>query len=132
MTLAGIIEHKVSSVVYWNAGKLRYLNDRQRADSRLLPAACGRRLLALRSVPRHAFVPSEHRHLASMPLHLIGQTISQPYIVALMTPLKRRRGKGAEIGTGSGYRRRFSPAWRQVYTVERHVELAAHGSSRKP
>ena len=65
-------------------------------------------LAALRRVPRHAFV--ENRLFASAygdyPLPIgHGQTISQPYIVALMTALARpsRSMKVLEVGTGSGY-----------------------------
>ena len=83
--------------------ELRYLNDRQRMVDEQIAARGLRevRLLeAMRSVPRHAFVPPEHRHLAYAdgPLPIgSGQTISQPYIVALMTHLlmSLRRGKGA-------------------------------------
>jgi protein-L-isoaspartate(D-aspartate) O-methyltransferase len=65
-------------------------------------------LRAMRTVPRHAFVPEEEqaRAYANRPLPIgFGQTISQPYIVALMTDLLGV-GPGAtvlEIGTGSGY-----------------------------
>jgi len=65
-------------------------------------------LRAIRTVPRHAFVPAEEqaRAYANRPLPIgFGQTISQPYIVALMTDLLGV-GPGAtvlEIGTGSGY-----------------------------
>lgn len=63
---------------------------------------------AFRNIPRHLFVPEEKRHLAyeDYPLPIgEGQTISQPYIVALMTQLLDIRGreKVLEIGTGSGY-----------------------------
>ena len=59
-------------------------------------------------VPREAFVPSESRHLAYQDIALsIGQeqTISQPYIVALMTSSLGLRGgeRVLEVGTGSGY-----------------------------
>src|SRR5215472_10762779 len=64
-------------------------------------------LEAMRRVPRHAFVPA-HRDqaYANRPLPIgFGQTISQPYIVALMTSLLRLapRARALEIGTGSGY-----------------------------
>src|SRR3989337_2789434 len=68
-----------------------------------------RRVLeAMRSVPRHRFVPQEAAELAYIDAPLpIGfrQTISQPYIVALMTQLLRLRGDEVvlEVGTGSGY-----------------------------
>lgn len=63
---------------------------------------------AMRSVPRHCFVPLQYQEEAyeDYPLPIgYGQTISQPYIVALMTDLLKLRGdeKVLEIGTGSGY-----------------------------
>lgn len=65
-------------------------------------------LAAMRAVPRHEFVPEALRSqaYADHPLPIgEGQTISQPYIVALMTELLRLDGdeKVLEIGTGSGY-----------------------------
>ena len=65
-------------------------------------------LAAMRRVPRHEFVPAELRAHAyeDHPLPIgEGQTISQPYIVALMTELAsvRSGSKVLEIGTGSGY-----------------------------
>jgi protein-L-isoaspartate(D-aspartate) O-methyltransferase len=63
---------------------------------------------AMARIPRHSFVPPDHRRLAYAdgPLPIgAGQTISQPYIVALMTQLLELDGteKVLEIGTGSGY-----------------------------
>lgn len=65
-------------------------------------------LAAMRKVPRHRFVPEPLRGQAydDHPLPIgLGQTISQPYIVALMTELARPRAgmKVLEVGTGSGY-----------------------------
>ena len=65
-------------------------------------------LEALRQVPRHWFVPEEYRNIAYTdgPLPIgNGQTISQPYIVALMTELLELEGDETvlEVGTGSGY-----------------------------
>ncbi len=65
-------------------------------------------LAAMRKVPRHQFVPESLRREAydDHPLPIgLGQTISQPYIVALMTELARPRAgmKVLEVGTGSGY-----------------------------
>jgi len=68
-----------------------------------------KRLLdAMKTIPRHLFVPQEYIHAAyeDGPLPIgFGQTISQPYIVALMTNLLQLRGKERvlEVGTGSGY-----------------------------
>lgn len=81
-------------------------------------------LRALREVPRHLFVPDTLKSVAyeDRPLPIgYGQTISQPYIVALMTELiKPKRGfKVLEIGTGSGYQAAIlSRLVKEVYTVE--------------
>ena len=88
-------------------------------------------LQAMRNVPRHRFVSLEHRQYAYMdgPLPIgHGQTISQPYIVALMTQLLELSGveQVLEIGTGSGYQTAVLACLaRQVYTIERHAELAS-------
>ena len=87
-------------------------------------------LQAMSEVPRHLFVPEEHRHLAYADGPLpIGedQTISQPYIVALMTQLLELQGDETilEIGTGSGYQAAIlGKLARIVYTIERHDSLA--------
>ena len=65
-------------------------------------------LEAMLKVPRHLFLPPDIRHLAyeDRPLPIGGgQTISQPYIVALMTELLGLKGRERilEVGTGSGY-----------------------------
>ena len=85
---------------------------------------------AMRQVPRHLFVPKDTRGLAYCdgPLPIgQGQTISQPYIVALMTELLELTGqeKVLELGTGSGYQAAIlSRLVSQVYSVERHAALA--------
>ncbi|MBI3517175.1 MAG: protein-L-isoaspartate(D-aspartate) O-methyltransferase [Proteobacteria bacterium] len=86
---------------------------------------------ALREVPREAFVPASERKLAYVNRALpIGhrQTISQPFVVALMTELLDV-GPGdrvLEIGTGSGYQAAvLSRLVAQVYSVELIAELAA-------
>src|SRR5262245_18448069 len=61
-------------------------------------------LMAIADAPRHAFVPDEHKSAAyrNRPLPIVhGQTISQPYIVAIMTELLRLQGteKVLEVGT---------------------------------
>jgi protein-L-isoaspartate(D-aspartate) O-methyltransferase len=87
-------------------------------------------LQAMRTVPRHLFVPDEHRaaSYADHPLAIgEGQTISQPYVVALMTQLLELRGgeKILEIGTGSGYHAAvMSRIAGSVYSVEIIPELA--------
>lgn len=81
-------------------------------------------LRAMRKVPRHGFVPRGLRSLAyddtALPIGE-GQTISQPYIVALMTDLINPQPgmKILEIGTGSGYQAAIlAELCRDVYTVE--------------
>ncbi|HZL98964.1 MAG TPA: protein-L-isoaspartate(D-aspartate) O-methyltransferase [Planctomycetota bacterium] len=87
-------------------------------------------LEAMRTVPRHWFVPESQAALAYAdgPLPIpAGQTISQPYIVALMTEALRLRpdSKVLEIGTGSGYQAAVLAAITpQVYTIEIVPELA--------
>lgn len=91
---------------------------------------------AMRRVPRHEFVPSDQRHLAYIDAPLpIGdrQTISQPYIVALMTELLELRGDETvlEVGTGSGYQAAIlSLLAEQVYTIERIGKLADEARQR--
>ncbi|MGH9316221.1 MAG: protein-L-isoaspartate(D-aspartate) O-methyltransferase [Thermoanaerobaculia bacterium] len=87
-------------------------------------------LAALRQVPRHRFVPEPLRSKAygdhSLPIGH-GQTISQPYVVGLMTQrLAVEPGhKVLEIGTGSGYQTAvLSHLARTVYSLERIDELA--------
>jgi protein-L-isoaspartate(D-aspartate) O-methyltransferase len=92
-------------------------------------------LEAFRAVPRHQFVPQESRHLAyaNGPLPISqSQTISQPYIVALMTQLLELKGDEVvlEIGTGSGYQAAIlARLASEVHTVERHKELAKSATS---
>lgn len=89
-------------------------------------------LEAMRAVPRHRFVSEELRTqaYADAPLRLeYGQTISQPYIVALMTQLLCLTGKETvlEVGTGSGYQAAIlGHLAKWVYSVERISELAGH------
>jgi len=87
-------------------------------------------LEAMRSVPRHLFVPADVLRVAysDAPLPIgFRQTISQPYIVALMSQLLGLRGDEVvlEVGTGSGYQAAvLGGLARQVYTLERIPELA--------
>jgi len=87
-------------------------------------------LEAMKKVPRELFLPKEMREFAydDSPLPIAArQTISQPYIVALMTEaLNVRAGERVlEIGTGSGYAAAvLGEVADQVYTVERVEELA--------
>lgn len=87
-------------------------------------------LEAMSLVPRHVFVPLEHRELAYAdgPLPIgANQTISQPYMVALMTQLVGLGGDEIvlEVGTGSGYQAAvLAHLARRVHTIERHANLA--------
>jgi len=81
-------------------------------------------LAAMRKVPRHEFVPESYRgySYADEPLPIgEGQTISQPYIVALMTETLKlnRDSKVLEVGTGSGYQAAvLAEVAASVYTIE--------------
>jgi len=92
-------------------------------------------LKALRTVPRHLFIPPELRGEAygDYPLPIgEGQTISQPYIVALMTEsLELKKGdKVLEIGTGSGYQAAvISLLARTVFTIEISDSLARRAAA---
>jgi protein-L-isoaspartate(D-aspartate) O-methyltransferase len=93
-------------------------------------------LRAMQTVPRHFFVPERYQHRAyddgPLPI-LAGQTISQPYVVALMiakltlSPTDRV----LEIGTGSGYAAAvLSRIAALVYTIERHHKLVQYAQQR--
>ncbi len=96
----------------------------------------GRVLEAMRSVPRHLFVLPQARHRAydDGPLAIgYGQTISQPYIVALMTELARPSpaDRALEIGTGSGYQAAvLSRLVSHVYSIEIVETLARDAAAR--
>jgi len=87
-------------------------------------------LAAMFHVPRHEFVSEEHRDQVyeDHPIPIgEGQTISQPYIVAIMLEALALDPSDTvlEIGTGSGYQTALlSELTRQVYSVERHEALA--------
>jgi protein-L-isoaspartate(D-aspartate) O-methyltransferase len=95
-----------------------------------------RTLAALRKVERHRFVPPEVASLAYADHPLpIGedQTISQPYIVAVMTEAIRLQPgeKVLEVGTGSGYQAAvLAEAGARVYTIEIVPSLAAEAKAR--
>jgi protein-L-isoaspartate(D-aspartate) O-methyltransferase len=95
-----------------------------------------RTLAAMVAIPRHWFVPATLADAAhdDAPLPVgYGQTISQPYMVALMTAaLAPRRGdRILEIGTGSGYQAAvLAHLVRRVYTIERLPELAQSAQAR--
>jgi protein-L-isoaspartate(D-aspartate) O-methyltransferase len=93
-------------------------------------------MTAVAKVPRHEFVPAEMRLLAyeDSPLPIgCGKTISQPFIVALMTDLLelRRDDKVLEVGTGLGYQAAvLAELVDQVYTVEIIEDLAEEADKR--
>lgn len=93
-------------------------------------------LMAMRRIPRHKFVPDDMLELAynDHPLPIgYGQTISQPFIVALMTQtLNPKPGQRIlEIGTGSGYQAAvLAELGVEVYTVEIIPELAQQANLR--
>lgn len=112
---------------------------RQRlVDESLVPAGIrdSATLAAMRTVPRHEFVPEDQRGLAYEDIPLpIGhdQTISQPAIVALMTELiEPRPGKKVlEIGTGSGYQAAvLAQTGCRVWTIEIFRALAEEARDR--
>lgn len=87
-------------------------------------------LAAFLKVQRHKFLPQQEQKDAygDFPLPIgCGQTISQPYMVALMTQCLKLKGneKVLEIGTGSGYQAAIlAELAKEVYTVERFAELS--------
>ena len=99
-------------------------------------ASVTRVLEVMRQVPRHTFVPPPMQHLAyaNRPLPIgHGQTISQPYIVAVMTALLAvdTADKVLEIGTGSGYQTAVLAALAQhVYSIEIIAALASTAQER--
>jgi protein-L-isoaspartate(D-aspartate) O-methyltransferase len=93
-------------------------------------------LAAMAAVPREHFLPPELAEVAysdgALPIEA-GQTISQPYIVALMTELLAPHAgmRILEIGTGSGYQAAIlAHLGCDVLSIERHPELAASARSR--
>jgi protein-L-isoaspartate(D-aspartate) O-methyltransferase len=100
----------------------RQLRERGIRDERVLAA--------MAKAPRHRFVDAALRSRAygdhALPIGT-GQTISQPYMVALMTEMLQLKSgeKGLEIGTGSGYQAailaEFTP---RLFSIERNTELA--------
>lgn len=93
-------------------------------------------LAAMNAVPRHLFVPSALQSQAykdnALPLS-VGQTVSQPYIVARMTELLELKGRERvlEIGSGSGYQTAvLALLARKVFAIERIGSIAAAAKER--
>ena len=111
--------------------KLRLLMELRRAgigDARVLGA--------IEKTPREKFVPASFEDQAyenvALPIGQ-GQTISQPYVVALMTEKLEvaERDKVIEIGTGSGYQTAvLARLCRRVFSIERHRELLRDAEHR--
>jgi protein-L-isoaspartate(D-aspartate) O-methyltransferase len=96
-----------------------------------------RRVLeAMQRVPRHRFVPPDlipHAYEDRALMIGLRQTISQPFMVALMTQCLALSGaeRVLEVGTGSGYQAAvLSLLAQEVVTIERHIELAAQARKR--
>ncbi|WP_281727834.1 protein-L-isoaspartate(D-aspartate) O-methyltransferase [Leifsonia sp. PS1209] len=119
---------------WFNSGtNTEFADERRRmVEQQLVPRGIEdqRVLDAMRRVPRHLFVPDEQARYAydDHPLPIgDGQTISQPYIVALMLEAARIGPEDAvlDIGTGSGYAAAVAAELgHRVVSVERHPDLA--------
>jgi protein-L-isoaspartate(D-aspartate) O-methyltransferase len=116
-----------------------YQADRERMVDQQIAARGVRNsavLDAMRTVPRHEFVPEQLRQsaYADSPLPIgLAQTISQPYIVALMTELvdPKREHRILEVGTGSGYQAAvISRIVKEVYSIEIIPQLAQTAAQR--
>ena len=97
---------------------------------------CSKTLEAIETIPREIFIPSTFQHQSyedmALPIGL-GQTISQPLVVAAMTQSMdlSDRHKVLEIGTGSGYQSSIlSKLCRRLYTIERHKPLLYQAQQR--
>lgn len=120
----------------------KHMLDTIRQEAKFTASYTGRKafdervMQAMQSVDRKAFVSDENKDFAfeNSPLPIgHGQTISQPYMVALMTDLVDVTAESVvlEIGTGSGYQAAvISRLVRQVFTVEKIPELAESASQR--
>ncbi len=92
-------------------------------------------LEAFSNVPREEFVPEQARNFAysDRPLSIgSGQTISQPYMVALMSQALgvSEGGKILEVGTGSGYQAAIlAQMGADIYSIERHPDLAVRAEN---
>jgi len=115
----------------WEAARHRLVE-----ELRTLGIRDERVLEVLHEIPRHEFVPEAYREHAyeNRPLPIDeGQTISQPYIVALMTEALRLRPQDRvlEIGTGSGYQTAILASLAaEVYTIERFPTLLEKARAR--
>jgi protein-L-isoaspartate(D-aspartate) O-methyltransferase len=111
--------------------KFEYERDRMVSEQLIQRGITDQRVIAaFRKVPRHIFVeePLQDRAYEDHPLPIgFGQTISQPYMVGLMTQILALHGneRVLEIGTGSGYQAAIlAELAERVYTIERIKRLA--------
>ena len=120
-------EHMVAEISA-DAARVRELTGKSRLDERVMAA--------IAKVPRHEFVPIELQPLAyaNMPLPIgCEKTISQPFIVALMTDLLDISAEDVvlEIGTGLGYQAAIlGELARKVYSMEIIEELGTQAKQR--
>lgn len=122
-----------------SAGEESFMKQRQEMVERQIKARGIKDpgvLAAMLKVPRHLYVPEEYRQFAyydsPQPIGE-GQTISQPYIVALMTELlePKKTDRVLEIGTGSGYQAAvLAELVKEVYTIEIIPSLAKSAEER--
>lgn len=122
--------------------KQKHMLDTIRREAEFTASYTGRKtfsdrvMKAMQAVDREAFVSAQYKNLAfeNGPLPIgYGQTISQPFMVALMTELIDVTAESVvlEIGTGSGYQAAIlSRLVRQVYTIEKIFELADSARQR--
>lgn len=122
--------------------KLKHLLDEIESEAAYTAGFTGRKkfnervMQAMAEVPREKFIPENLQPFAydNAPLSIgYGQTISQPYIVALMTDLLDLTAESVvlEIGTGSGYQAAIlASLCKQVYSIEKIPELAESASQR--
>jgi protein-L-isoaspartate(D-aspartate) O-methyltransferase len=120
-------EHMVEEISA-DAARVRELTGKSTLDERVMTA--------MRKIPRHEFVPIELQPLAyaNMPLPIgCEKTISQPFIVALMTDLLAINAEDVvlEVGTGLGYQAAIlGELARKVYSMEIIEELAIQAKQR--
>lgn len=120
-------QHMLSDIE-WEVKLTRSMIGKDSLDERVMAA--------MKHVPRHEFIPKALREYAyqNAPVPIgAGQTISQPYIVALMSDLLNTKPSDVvlEIGTGSGYQAAIlSRLVKQVYSIEFVEELAALARTR--
>ncbi len=136
--LAGCLVLWLASPAGCSSGARDYTKERERMVEQQIVARGvhdPRVIAAMKKVPRERFVPRALAYLAygdsALPIGS-GQTISQPYIVAVMTAALglEGRGKVLEVGTGSGYQAAvLSLVADTVYTIEILPELAKRSAA---